>query len=246
MNRPRKLSNCLICNSNEKLTAEHVLPSSLLEKFHQKEKDDTGILKFLKKDGEQCFSNIKKCKTLKPVKNLCEKCNTSRSTDCDMYFNEFVWKMFEWGKETRSVLNLKFPTNDEVRNKREYLSKNGIKDFNGLLEEEQILQSIIDCAEFLIVKPSNSTNFNLLNKYLTKHSICFLERAGVNIPSVMQEAFLNNGPFDFLKVDYYLANPRFRFGYSNSVFVIRKNEYSYKLIFSNLLINISIKHDSIS
>lgn len=90
---------CILCEVDTKLTREHILPRSLIEKFNDLENtDDNNVLRSINHNGIVEFSNVERAKALKPIKNICGVCNSDRSTLCDNEFSNFIWSLFLWGK----------------------------------------------------------------------------------------------------------------------------------------------------
>lgn len=242
--RGRKLKNCLLCNIETKLTAEHILPANLLEKFSQAGAlRNEGLMK-VDHHGTAPFSNLRKANVLKPVKNLCPKCNNERSTDCDVEFSNFIWGLYEWSKLNPSVDKLKFPEKEEIQERIAHILKLEVeKRVNPFTTEGTITQAIIETSELMIIIPRN-WNEQLLKKYIVKHSICYLERFGERYSDELCEMFINNQVDDRVSFKAFLMSPRFDFGCSNGGIKFFPECVKYNIVFANVLIEVQI-HSSL-
>lgn len=238
--RGRKLKKCLLCNVEVKLTAEHILPANLLEKF-----SEAGALKnegLMKIDhhGTTNFSNLRHANVLKPVKNLCPKCNNERSTDCDVEFSNFIWGLYEWGKLNPAVDKLKFPEKEEIQKRIAHILNAKVEnEVNSFTTEGTITQAIIETSELMIIVPKN-WNEQLLKKYIVKHAICYLERIGEQYSEELSAMFLSGHIDGRINFKAFLLSPKFNFGCSNGGIKFYPDCVKYNIVFANVLIEVQI------
>lgn len=164
---------CCLCLEIAPLTREHKIKRSLLEYFNNLQ--NTSQDKALKFDdgtdngGE--FSNIKRARILKPKKNICTACNSSRSADCDPYFDKFVIEAFHWQDNIPEIRAITSPSNEDVLREANHQKGNIINDIDDTLWTNSYL---FTCSKYLITSKyqiyTHSYDVQLIKKYLAKHS----------------------------------------------------------------------------
>lgn len=232
---------CILCNSSERLTREHRLPASLLKKFNELEGEPDGVLLSISKDKTIPFSNISNANILKPIKNICVVCNSTRSTSCDLEFDKFVSALFNWGQQSEPANRLKLPSRDEIKNELTRFEKfTPTEQLQTFSKEEKIINAILSTAEYSRVEPNQAWKLDEIHRYLCKHSACLLERQNINCPSLVKKFFLNNVEYSPISFTPYVLNPQFQGGYNNTEFIIEKHLFQYSIVFSNVIIKVKV------
>ncbi len=229
---------CILCGSNSKLTAEHIFLSSLLKEFNNienKEKDK--LFSFNNRTGWNEFSNIKRAKSLKPIKNICSKCNSEVSTKCDEVFKNFILEMFQYGKNNISLDKLDFPDLNFINEKLIEVKKNSSGD---ITDESIFYDLIVDYSSKNIVVPLDKLKLQFVKQYICKHAICYFHRSNKEFPEALRSGFLHH---DYtkcnLELNFYILPSEFlNYGYHNTSLLEYKSYYKYKIVFSNVLVDI--------
>lgn len=188
------------------------------------------------------FSNIKEAKNLKPKKNICSECNSSKSTDCDMYFDRFVIEEFHWQENISEIQSMLSPTNEEVLREADHQRGNLTSPIDDTLWMDGMM--FVNAKYLLTSKYQIFTHpydEKLIKKYLAKHSICYFDRTGIEIPPKLRDIFLHGKNLDVLDFTIYFLPPDFQHGYLNTMIKMPEEELRYALIFSNLAIHVVIK-----
>jgi len=234
---------CLLCSSLGPLTREHRIKSSLLEYFNSfQNSSPEKELKFY--DGSEeggVFKNIKRAGNLRPKKNICSDCNSSRSTDCDMHFDEFVKAQYHWQFRVPEIQEMKSPTKDAIDAKMENLKNNLITPV------EDTLWMYFDLyvnAKYLITDRyqlyTHGGNDILLKRYLAKHTICYFDRSNILYPDELREVFMSGRRLELLNYTVFFLPTDFQHGYLNTVVRFPESRIEYAIIFSNIAIHVDV------
>jgi hypothetical protein len=239
-----KKKECCLCLEASPLTREHRIKRSLLEYFNNiQNTSEDKVLKFnngTDTGGE--FSNIKIARALRPKKNICAKCNSERSADCDPCFDKFVIEAFhsqEYFPEVKSIIS---PSIEDTLKESENQRKNIINFIDHNLWTDYLL--FVNSKYLLTTKYQihNRTHDNrLIKKYLAKHSICYFDRVGISPPAKLRDIFMESKNLDTLDFNVYFLPLDFQHGYLNTMIKMPEKELSYALIFSNLAIQVIVK-----
>ena len=238
---------CCLCGSQNKLTAEHKIKSSLLTYFNklQNNTPNKELLFYDGTDNGGTFTNIKNAKNLKPRKNICECCNSNRSTDCDLHFDKFIKGLYNLQDNIDDINSLVLPSIEEAQkeaNHQKSLLKKPI-DSSLWMEATLVIYALYRLTpKYQLYRHQDDDR--LIKKYLAKHSICYFERMGIEYPISIRSLFLNGTDDDSLAYEIFYLPKSFQYGYMNTAVKFPSNGLNYALIFSNLALHVSITHSS--
>lgn len=247
----RAMKECILCgDSTSKLTAEHVVQASILKKILEYENGtEEGLVSFNVNETEKYFTNVDRAKLLKPRKNICVKCNSARSTQCDEEFHNFVIKLFFLSKE-QDLRYLKEPTIDQINNHivneinysgfydirvnniDEAVNKFSLEGLIPLVTEFRILES--EKLEVSIEKVDQT----LLKRFLAKHAVCNYFQQDVEIPDYLKKVFVELDMDSRISFNFYLVSSKNDLGFSTTPVYFHHNYFEYYFTFKHVVIRV--------
>ncbi len=190
------------------------------------------------------FSNIKNARILKPKKNICAECNSARSTESDSYFDRFIIDAFNWQKNISEIQSIVSPPNDVILKEAAHQKTNIVNSIRNTFWDE--MNIYVFSKYYLTTKyhlHTHAYNELLIKKYLAKHTVCYLDRSGIEPPTKLRNVFLHGENLDVINFKIYFLPTDFQHGYLNTLLKMPDYGYAYALIFSNLAIHVEVKKE---